>query len=122
MKIIIFFLFLFTISCNKESSDKLVDIDFYINQGEKIKIIKEQSLADKDIYLIKKIQNLKFSSYKNWVEQNYNSNNFITPSKLTIYKKKKYIKKKIDNFIIYEKKIITIDKKSNIQIFARDIK
>ena len=117
MKIIIFFLFLFTISCNKESSDKLVDIDFYINQGEKIKIIKEQSLADKDIYLIKKIQNLKFSSYKNWVEQNYNSNNFITPSKLTIYKKKKYIKKKIDNFIIYEKKIITIDKKSNIQIY-----
>lgn len=117
MKIIIFFLFLFTISCNKQTSDNLVDINFYINQGEKIKIIKEPSLAKKDIYLLKKIQNLKFSSYKNWVEQNYNSNNFITPSKLRINKKKKYINKKIDNFIIYEKKIITIDKKSNIQIY-----
>jgi len=117
MKIIIFFLFLFTISCNKQTSDNLVDISFYINQGEKIKIIKELSLAEKDIYLLKKIQNLKFSSYKNWVEQNYNSNNFITPSKLRINKKKKYINKKIDNFIIYEKKIITIDKKSNIQIY-----
>ena len=117
MKIIIFFLFLFTISCNKQTSDNLVDINFYINQGEKIKIIKELSLAEKDIYLLKKIQNLKFSSYKNWVEQNYNSNNFITPSKLRINKKKKYINKKIDNFIIYEKKIISIDKKSNIQIY-----
>ena len=101
MKIIFFFLFFFTISCNKETSDNLVDINFYINQGEKIKIIKELSLAEKDIYLLKKIQNLKFSSYKNWVEQNYNSNNFITPSKLRINKKKKYINKKIDNFIIY---------------------
>ena len=89
MKIIILFLFLFTISCNKESGDKLVDINFYINQGEKIKMTKENSLSDKDIYLLKKIQNLKFSSYKNWVEQNYNSNNFITSSKLIIDKKKK---------------------------------
>ena len=117
MKIIFFFLFLFTISCNKETSDNLVDINFYINQGEKIRIIKEPSLAERDIYLLKKIQNLKFSYYRNWVEQNYNSNNFITPSKLRINKKKKYIKKKINNFIIYEKKIITIDKKSNIQIY-----
>ena len=117
MKIIILFLFLFTISCNKESGDKLVDINFYINQGEKIKMTKENSLSDKDIYLLKKIQNLKFSSYKNWVEQNYNSNNFITASKLIIDKKKKYIKKKIDNFIIHENKIITIDKKSYIQIY-----
>ncbi len=121
MKIILFFFFIFLLACGGKK-EELTDLKSFIDQGQKIVLIKKKKLNFIDVSLINGLKKTKYYSYKNWSQSNQNQNNAIKPVRISINKKTKSVLKNIDKFIIYKNKIITINSKSKINILDTDLK
>lgn len=115
-------LLLFCFSCSNKEDKFLVDYESFIKQGKKIDLIKNKNLNDKDIKIINKISIREFSFFKDWREKNQNPKNLIYPVKINILNKKNSLNQKIENFIVYHNKIITVNKQSEIKVYNKDFK
>jgi outer membrane protein assembly factor BamB len=121
MNILFYIFFLFLVSCS-DKKENLVNVESFLNQGEKINLNNNNNLKNLNIKKINKLNNLKYFNYSYWPDHYQNSKNLIYPSKLLINKKKKSVSSKTNKFLIYKKKIITIDSKSKIKILDYDLK
>ena len=116
------FLFLIFISCSK-NDEVLVDLESYLNQGERV-LLKKSDINYLKINE-KKINKIKIKNLKNnfdWNQKYLNSRNFVSPHNISINEKKKVLNKKLEQIIIHDKNIITIDKNSLLQIYNLSFK
>ena len=102
--------------------EELTNLKSFIDEGKKINLIKKKNLNFTDVNLINSLKKTKYYSYKNWAQSHQNKKNLIEPVKVSINKKKKSLSKKIDAFIVYKNKIITINSKSKISILDSNLK
>tara|TARA_B100000963_G_scaffold186943_1_gene162618 strand:- start:4383 stop:5639 length:1257 start_codon:yes stop_codon:yes gene_type:complete len=121
MKIILNFFFIFLLACGGKK-ESLTDLKSFTNQGEKIILVQNKNLNFTDINLINSLKKNKYYFYKDWSQSHQNKNNLINPVKISINKKKKSVFENIETFIVYKNKIITINKKSKINILNTDLK
>ena len=121
MKVILYIFFFFLAACGGKKED-LVDLKSFTNQGKKIVLVQKKNLNSIDIKIIKNLKKTKYYSYKDWSQAHHNKNNLIYPARISINKKNKSVSKNIEKFIIYKNKIITINKKSTINILDTNLK
>ncbi len=117
---VFFFIFFIIVSCSKKDVE-LVNIDNILKQGKKVELFKQNNLSEEKILKIKNINN-SFTNIKEWNQNNFNSQNLLPSSRKKIEKKVKSISGNFDQFIATNNSLITIDKKSNIQIYDFDLK
>ena len=122
MKNIFFLIFLLTLISCKKNNQNLVDLDYFVNQGEKIKLDVDQNFNSKEISFINKIQEQEYFAYKTWNQKNQNSNNFIQAISFKLNKRKDRVTKNLQEFIFYNNSIITIDEKSEVAIYDLNFK
>lgn len=115
----IFFIFLFSCSNNQDSKVNLKD---FINQGKKLELTANKSIIDTNYEKINKVKIKNNIIYKSWSQKNYNNSNNILSSFVEINKKNRSISGNYLDIIGYQDKIITIDKKSNLEIFSFNLK
>ena len=58
-------LFLVLFCCSKKDKD-LVDIESFLNEGEKINLIKDNNIFNQDRSIIKRVSVSNFHKYKSW--------------------------------------------------------
>ena len=121
MKVILYIFFFFLAACGGNKED-LVDLKSFTKQGKKIVLVQKKNLNSIDIKIIKNLKKTKYYSYKDWSQAHHNKNNLIYPARISINKKNKSVSKNIEKFIIYKNKIITINKKSTINILDTNLK
>lgn len=117
MKNIFYLIFLLTIISCKKNNQNVVDLDFFVNQGEKIILDVDQNFNNKEISFINKLKEQEYLTYKTWSQRNQNLNNFIQAISFNLNKKKDRINKNFEEFIFYKDRIITINDKSDISIY-----
>jgi outer membrane protein assembly factor BamB len=122
MKNIFFLIFLLTLISCKKNNQNLVDLDYFVNQGEKITLDVDQNFNSKEISFIKKLQEQEYFAYKTWNQKNQNSNNFIQAISFKLNKRKDRVTKNLQEFIFYNNRIITIDEKSEVAIYDLNFK
>jgi len=122
MKKIIIFFSLFVFSCSNKNTN-LVDVKSFIDQGQKVLLFDNNDMFKKNINKVQKVKisgNILFNS---WSHSGYNHSNNIPPSLINFNKKKtKNISGKFLKIISLNGKIITIDNKTNIQVFDKNFK
>ncbi len=121
MKAFLFIIFLVMVSCGSKEKN-LIDLKSFTNQGEKIDLVKQKNLNNKDVNRIKNLKNSKHFVYKEWSQNNQNLSNLLYPTRTSINKKKKSFSRNVEKFIIYKKKIITINNKSNVAVLDLNFK
>ena len=113
-KILIFFFIL--ISCSKK--EELVDIDAFISEGKKIKIVEENFFLNNNVSLI---NNLKIKKKTSNIFYKKNQN-LIHPVNLSIGKKNKSLSINIVAYSNYMNKLVLVDSSSNLSIYDEDLK
>ena len=121
MQKIYFIFFFILLSCGKDEKN-LVDIESFINQGERVNLIETDDIFKKSVSLKKKIIVNNYKKYKSWNQSNYNSQNYIYPSKVELGKSKKKLSNKNQKIIVYKNKFIGIDDVSNLTIYDEKFK
>ena len=121
MKAFLFIIFLVIVSCGSKEKN-LIDLKSFTNQGEKIDLVEQKNLNNKDVNRIKNLKNSKHFVYKEWSQNNQNLSNLLYPTRTSINKKKKSFSRNVEKFIIYKKKIITINNKSNVAVLDLNFK
>ena len=115
------FIILFLKSCGGDK-EELVDIDAFLNQGKKIKLIDDKDLFAQDVKTINKISINQFIEYNNWSQSHYNNSNTIYPANIELEKKTRSVSGNFQNIIIYQNNVITIDGKSNLTVHSAELK
>ena len=92
MKNIFYLIFLLSLISCKKNNQNIVDLDFFINQGEKVILDVEQNFNNKEISFIKKLKEQEYLTYKTWNQRNQNLNNFIQAISFNLSKKNIYNK------------------------------
>lgn len=118
---LIYLLLLFIISCSSNKDSK-VNLESFINQGKKITIVNSENILKKEIKSINQLNIKNNSVYRSWNQKNYNNSNNIKSSFVEVTKKNKSMFGDFISMISYNDKIITIDKKSNVEFFSLDLK
>jgi len=114
-------LFLTLFCCSKKDKD-LVDIDSFLNEGEKINLTKDNKIFNQDRDLIKSVSLSNFHKYKSWNQKNYNSRNFLYPSDFNLTKKSKSLSGKFQNVLLYKDILVTVKSNSEVSIYTKDFK
>ena len=113
--------FFFITSCSNKD-ENLVDIESFLNQGERVYLNERDNFLAKEINKKKRISIKKFYKYKDWSQKNHNSRNEIYPSKVKLDKSNLKVNGKFQKITKIGNKIITIDNKSNIKIYDLNFK
>lgn len=119
---LIFFVFIFLISCADSKNDTIVDLDFFKNQGKQVDLFNDENVLEKEFSRIKKID---FDSYKkinSWKQSNFSSNNHIPNTTINIQNIKKKISKRFNKVISFKNYIAGIDENSNLIIIDKSYK
>ena len=114
-------LFLTLFCCSKKDKD-LVDINSFLNEGEKINLTKDNKIFNQDRDLIKSVSLSNFHKYKSWNQKNYNSRNFLYPSDFNLTKKSKSLSGKFQNVLLYKDILVTVKSNSKVSIYTKDFK
>ena len=64
--------FFFITSCSNKD-ENLVDIESFLNQGERVYLNERDNFLAKEINKKKRVSIKKFYKYKNWSQKNHNS-------------------------------------------------
>ena len=89
MKAFLFIIFLVIVSCGSKEKN-LIDLKTFTNQGEKIDLVKQKNLNNKDVNRIKNLKNSKHFVYKEWSQNSQNLSNLLYPTRTSINKKRNH--------------------------------
>lgn len=117
MKFFFLISLLVVISCSNKD-ENLVDVNSFINQGKKIDLANKIFLNSYEINKINSLDNFKYFHLSNFGVKINN----INPNNISIDKPIRKLSKKLNKFNIYKKFIITVDNKSNVELYDLNFK
>ena len=117
MKFFFLISLLVVISCSNKD-ENLVDVNSFINQGKKIDLANKTFLNSYEINKINSLDNFKYFHLSNFGVKINN----INPNNISIDKPIRKLSKKLNKFNIYKKFIITVDNKSNVELYDLNFK